>query len=499
MKTKTILGKILAVILFYLVFPFVGAAVGAVLLYGMDWSWGSAIVTAAVTALLYVLFRKKLNMLFALKVNGLITLALILYCTVLMVIAGGETNGRLMLNEANYPILIPFLPQIFRALMTGCPLYLTALMTYSAAFLTCLFFTRDRISLKKVLIPGIICIFCIALCVGLYLRRPSARYAGHGFEYMHGWSSTDFKDYMVYSEPSKLAALDHPVALQIEDPDEMPVLDGAEACYPLYAAVAKALYRDIDKIEKDALSDPDESQGDNGKIVTFTNTVQAFWRLIEQPEADETKHGGRVDIIFGARPSKDQMADAENNGVEPEITQIGREGFVFFVEKDNPVENLTSDQIRAIYHGDITNWKEAGGRNQKITAFQRPQNSGSQTMMEYFMGDVSLKEPMTYETVNAMGGVIEHVAQYNSEAGALGYTFRYFLEGLNQEKNVKMLSVDGVYPTVETIENGTYPLTVPLVAVTRKDNDNPNVRKVLDFLLSEDGQEIIRRTGYGGK
>ena len=105
----------------------------------------------------------------------------------------------------------------------------------------------------------------------------------------------------------------------------------------------------------------------------------------------------------------------------------------------------------------------------------------------------------TYETVNAMGGVIEHVAQYNSEAGALGYTFRYFLESLNQEKNVKMLSVDGVYPTVETIENGTYPLTVPLVAVTRKDNDNPNVRKVLDFLLSEDGQDIIRRTGYGGK
>jgi phosphate transport system substrate-binding protein len=118
--------------------------------------------------------------------------------------------------------------------------------------------------------------------------------------------------------------------------------------------------------------------------------------------------------------------------------------------------------------------------------------------MEYFMGNVSLKEPMTYETVNAMGGVIEHVAQYSSEAGAIGYTFRYFLEELNQEKDVKMLSVDGVYPTVQTIENGTYPLTVPLVAVTRKNDKNENVRKVLEFLLSEDGQEIIRKTGYAG-
>ena len=499
MKTKTVLKKILTVILYYLVFPFIGAAIGAIPLYGMDWSWVSAIVTAAVTVLLYVLFRKKLDMRFAAKVNGLIALVLILYCTLLMVIAGGETNGRLMLNEANYPVTIPFLPQVFRVLMTGCPLYLTAAITYCAAFFICLFLARDRITLKKYLIPGIAAVLCIGLSIGLYLRRPSARYAGHGFEYMHGWSSTDFKDYMVYSKPSKLAALDHQVAFQIEDPEEMPVLDGAEACYPLYAAVAKALYRDIDRIEKDALTDPDESQRDNGKIVTFTNTVQAFHRLIARPESDETKYNGSVDIIFGARPSKDQMEDAENNGVELEITQIGREGFVFFVEKDNPVENLTSDQIRAIYHGDITNWSEVGGKNKKITAFQRPQNPGSQPMMEYFMGDVSLKAPMTYETVNAMGGVIEHVAQYSSEAGALGYTFRYFLEGLNQEKNVKMLSVDGVFPTVETIEDGTYPLTVPLVAVTRKDNDNPNVRKVLDFLLSDDGQEIIRRTGYGGK
>ena len=151
-----------------------------------------------------------------------------------------------------------------------------------------------------------------------------------------------------------------------------------------------------------------------------------------------------------------------------------------------------------VHHGDITNWKEVGGKNQTIRAFQRPKNSGSQTMMEYFMGDISMKEPETYEIVDAMTGVIEEVAQYANEAGAIGYSFRYFLEGLNQEKNVKILSVDGVYPTMENIESGAYPQTGSVCLITRKNETNPYVQKMKEFILSEDGQYIIRQTGYAG-
>ena len=67
-----------------------------------------------------------------------------------------------------------------------------------------------------------------------------------------------------------------------------------------------------------------------------------------------------------------------------------------------------------------------------------------------------------------------------------------------QEKNVKMLSVDGVYPTPESIEDGSYPLTVDLCVISRKDDPNPNVQKMIDYLLSEEGQSIVRGTGYGG-
>lgn len=340
-----------------------------------------------------------------------------------------------------------------------------------------------------------ICLLAAVLLTGmdvyLYSQRPEAKYGGHGFNYMNGYSSTDFTDYTVYCDESKskLVTLDHTPDLQISNKDEMPKMDGAEACYPVYAAIAKACYVGIDEIEKDFQKDADKREDGrfNGEIVTFTNTLNGFSRLIYKD----------IDLLFSARPSQDQLKEAEYEGVELEITPIGKEAFVFFVEADNPVDNLTSDQVRSIYHGDINNWAEVGGKDQEIRAFQRPAGSGSQTMMEYFMGDISLKEPDTYDTISSMEGVISNVAQYANEDGAMGYSFRYFIEGLNQEKNVKIISIDGVQPTVETISDGSYPLVVGLCLITRKDDPNPNVQKMIDFCLSEDGQEIIQKTGYG--
>ena len=94
--------------------------------------------------------------------------------------------------------------------------------------------------------------------------------------------------------------------------------------------------------------------------------------------------------------------------------------------------------------------------------------------------------------------LVREVAQYANEAGAIGYSFRYFVEELSQENDVRILAVDGILPTRENIENGTYPLTVDLCVVSRTGDPNPNVKKLIEFLLSDDGQEIIRRTGYGG-
>jgi phosphate transport system substrate-binding protein len=355
-------------------------------------------------------------------------------------------------------------------------------------------------------------IFLVILAIALvYMaidranKEKKERYLGHGFEYMHGWSSTDFTGYHVY-DSEKLYKLDHEASLIIENEEDMPVLDGAEACYPVYSAFAKAVYKNIDAIEAEYKKKAEEKQKsrdfddndytlmdvyfNNGKYVSFTNTVQGYDRLIN----------GDVDIMIGARPSQDQKNHATMANEQIVTRPIGKEAFVFFTQASNPVDNLTSDQIRSIYHGDITSWKEVGGKNQKIVAFQRPENSGSQVAMKWFMGDVPLADPKKVEIINVgpMGGIVTEVAQYNDEKGALGYTFKYFLTGLNQEKNVKILSVDGVYPTAENIKNGTYPATVSLVAATLASNDKPYVKKMIDFMLSDDGQEIIEQTGYAG-
>ena len=482
--------KVLKVLNYYALIPIISCIPGFVLnLCGcMNMN---LFVVPFMMVLFYILFRKKLDMAFAAKVNGIVFLGLLLCFTGMLIAAKGNVDGLLM-SYFTF-LILPFFPIALVMALMGefMLLYVCVLVSYLAAFIVSACFSK--INMKKVILPAAAAITCILLSTVLYQNRPSMKYGGHGFDYMHGYSSTDFTDYTVYAKNSRLAELEHEPPFCIENEEEMPVMDGAEACYPLYAAFAKAIYKDIDKIELKYL-DTDE-QYRNGKIVTMTNTIYGFDRLINR---DAEKFGRMVDLFFGARPSADQMAMATEYGTDLDITPIGKEAFVFFVEKDNPIENLTSEELRAIYHGDITNWNELGGKNQEILAFQRPRNSGSQTMMEYFMGNVSLKEPQTYEKVDAMVGVIEEVAQYANEKGAIGYSFRYFLEELNQEKGVKMLSVDGIYPTIENIESGKYPLTTNVCLITRRDDPNPNVQKMIDFILSDDGQEIIRKTGYAG-
>ena len=448
----------------------------------------------AVLVLFYVLFRKKLVPAL-IVINAVILGILTAAVTVLMIVGKGNVDGRII--KTGSEIISLFFPGFFllQFLQGGCELAMLSAVVYMlTALLLSILLQKKFTVFKKAWVYFLALLLCLGVSAGFYVNRPSVRYAGHGFDYMHGFSSTDFKDYMVYSNPSKLVTLDRPASLTIEGAENMPKMDGAEACYPVYAAVAKAVYKDIDVIEEEAARDSGRDQSANGATVRFTNTVNAFMRMI-YPNPNGSFD---VDLFFGARPSKLQLSTAEQEKIALRITPIGKEAFVFFVEEDNPVTNLTSEQIRKIYHGDITNWAEVGGKNQPIVAFQRPANSGSQTMMEYFMGDVSLKEPISYEYVDSMAGITQKVAQYANEAGAFGYSFRYFVEDLNQEKGVRCIAVDGVLPTIENIKNGSYPLTTGLCLITRENDPNPNVQKMIDFMLSDEGQELIEKTGYAG-
>lgn len=280
-------------------------------------------------------------------------------------------------------------------------------------------------------------------------------------------------NYMPFEEESKIAGLEKEASLKLKE--NLPRLDGAAAVFPLYSAFVNAVYPENTKYDyKD------------GSVFSYHNTVEGYKLLAEK----------KIDIFFGAYPSEDQLAYAKEHETEFEFTEIGKEGFVFFVNKNNPVESLTEEQIRDIYSGKITNWKEVGGKDEEIQVFQRNEGSGSQSRLKRFMGDTPLMKAET-EKINAfMGGIIEQVADYKNYSNSIGFSFRYYLETLIANPNVKMLKVNGIAPTPENISNETYPLTGSLYAVTYKDNENANVDLLIDWIISEEGQEIVEKTGY---
>lgn len=304
---------------------------------------------------------------------------------------------------------------------------------------------------------------------------------GHGFEYEGGWSSVNLRPYYVENPDNKLAKLDEPSDFIISDVKQMPVLNGAEAAYPIYSAFAECCYENIGHIQQLA-----KEQDGQKMPVRFTNTVVGFEELLT----------GETDIFFGSKPSEAQYKMAEEKGVELVLTPIGSEAFVFFVNSENPVDGLTSDQIRRIYSGEFRSWRQAGGSNIPILAFQRPEGSGSQTRMEYFMGDVPLKEPLEIEYEYSMVGVIKEVASYQNKESAIGYSFRYYVSEMFHDDRIKILAVDGVYPAPDAIRDGSYPLAGNLYAITVKDTENPMVEPFLEWMTGEQGKQIVNRTGY---
>lgn len=279
--------------------------------------------------------------------------------------------------------------------------------------------------------------------------------------------------YQPFSEKNNLRLLCEEPALTIES--NYPKLDGATAAYPVYAAMAQGIYRGLD--ERTAK-----------EFVECNTTSKAYERLIS----------GEADVFFGAQPSKQQMELAASKGVELKLIPIAKEAFVFFVNRENLITGLTVEQIQDIYQKKITNWKDFGGADERIMPFQRPENSGSQTiMLAKVMNGKSLPEPLWEEYSSFMGSMISDVAQYRNYMSAIGYSFRYYATGMNPNNNIRLLSVNGIEPNVENIRSGTYPFTVDVYAVTAG-SKNENTKKLIEWILSGQGQAFIGQCGYVG-
>ncbi len=290
----------------------------------------------------------------------------------------------------------------------------------------------------------------------------------------------NWRDYTPFEGGNKLVKVEIPAEYSLVfsgesgyKTNELPRLNGAYALYPIYAAMAQGMY-------------PDATAA-HSQYVTTDGSDVIYEELLK----------GERDLIFALAPSKKQQEDAEKAGLEYELTPFCMDAFVFYVNAKNPVDNLTTEQIKGIYSGKITDWKEVGAPfSTKIIPFQRNEGSGSQTTLQKLMGDTPIMPPLKEDRLGGMGEIINDTANYRNYRAALGFSFRYYSTEMLRNNQIRLLSIDGVAPTVENIRNGSYPLVATAYMVT-KDSPRPaNVRRIVDFMLSPEGQKLVEETGY---
>lgn len=231
----------------------------------------------------------------------------------------------------------------------------------------------------------------------------------------------------------------------------------------------------------------------NEEDLNYSNTHPGYVKLIN----------GEVDLIVVTEPSEEELALAEEKGVELEVIPVVKEGFVFYVNGQNKVDNLSLEQIQKIYAGEITNWSEVGGDDEKIIPYQRPTNSGSQTgMLSLVMKDKKIMDPVK-NIIETMEGIIKVVASYNDGKNSIGYSYYYYATTMYDDidasvaQGIKLLGVNGVKPTYDTIKDGSYPIqTAYYIVINKNEPENSNTRKLVDAMLSQRGQNVAKEAGY---
>ncbi len=315
----------------------------------------------------------------------------------------------------------------------------------------------DKKKLKwQLAVIGLVILFFAGLDIAIYqlfIKRVISHHSP-GMQKM----SVEVSDYVPFSGSENIYSVRGEARLE----GDLPTIDGAAALLPIYAGFVESIY------PEDSVIFNGESYDDQSAM-HYTNTRGAYKDIVD----------GKADLIICVAPSEEQLAYAAQNGVELEMVEIGKDAFVFIVNSDNPVSDISVEQIRGIYSGEITNWKELGGPNVPIAAMRRNEGSGSQSALENLMGGTPI------------------VADYTALFGSpIGFSFRYYVTGMLAEGGVKMLSVNGVEPDIENIASGAYPVTSSIYAVYRKGETNENVYKAVDFMLSKDGQDIVEKSGY---
>ncbi|MCM2272591.1 MAG: phosphate ABC transporter substrate-binding protein [candidate division Zixibacteria bacterium] len=202
---------------------------------------------------------------------------------------------------------------------------------------------------------------------------------------------------------------------------------------------------------------------------------------------------GSTDICEASRPIKpgeiDKLKQRFNSqGVE---IPVARDGLAVYLNAENPIAELTVDQLRLIYLGTITNWKEVGGPDQRIILYGRENSSGTYS----FFKDNVLKGKDFAAQTQTLPGTAAVVNAVAKDKFGIGYGGAAYAKGVKYAKLKQTAEAPGYEPNLETVRSGDYPLSRYLFWYLRN-KPQGDVKKLVDFVLSNEGQEIVNKVGY---
>jgi phosphate transport system substrate-binding protein len=200
---------------------------------------------------------------------------------------------------------------------------------------------------------------------------------------------------------------------------------------------------------------------------------------------------GTTEIASSSRPIKDAESEklrARYNTPPTELA-VAKDGVAFYVHASNPISSLTEEQLRSIYLGDITHWKQVGGPDAKIVLYSRENSSGTYV----FVKDNLLKGEDYAANAQTLPGTAAVVNAVSREKFGIGYGGAAYAKGIKELK-VKV-GAEEIAPTAEAVKSGKYPLSRNLFFYLRN-KPGGEAKAFIDYALSPEGQALVTKVGY---
>lgn len=229
-------------------------------------------------------------------------------------------------------------------------------------------------------------------------------------------------------------------------------------------------------------------------IVGSTSVQPVAEKLVS--EYNQTHSGVEINVqgggsSVGIKSAQDGTADIGSSSKEVKGSdasglkqyELGKDGIVIAVNNENGISDLTTDQLKGIYSGNITNWNQVGGNDGKINLITREEGSGTlDAFQKLVLGNDSMKKDAVVQS--STEAVKQSVAQDPNAIGFISYA--------HMSDDVKSVSVDGISPSDSTIGDGSYKLQRPFIFLT-KGEPTGETKKFLDWVMSDEGKKVLQQ------